>query len=144
MFSWEFCEIFKNTFLYRTLPVALLLLLEFYRKIRFLGNIIFRSSIWFIILTDMSTNLFRREPFEAQNDSTTLFSQNFFHIGHYLQKSSEISIISRNYFQYLHQCWVRNIGVPGDIPVPVRSTFLELELACRKPSFQFDNFTLTF
>lgn len=41
---------------------------EFSSKIGLPGNNIFISSIWFITLTDLWTNLIRHEPFETQNN----------------------------------------------------------------------------
>ena len=48
---------------------------EFSSKIGFPGNSIFKLSKWVITLTDLSSNLIRQEPFETQNDSTTLLNQ---------------------------------------------------------------------
>ena len=106
---------------------------EFSSKIRFPGNSIFKSSIWVITLTDLSSNLLRHEPFKSQNNSTTLFNQSFFHLDH------------KN-LQYLHILLLKNIGVPGGIPVPLRSTFLRLGLAfnTRYTSFRFESFIITF
>ena len=39
---------------------------EFSSKIRFPGNSIFKSSIWVITLTDLSSNLIRHEAFDTQ------------------------------------------------------------------------------
>ena len=55
---------------------------KFSSMIGFPGNSIFKSSKWLITLTDLSSNLICHEPFETQNDSTTLFSQNFLHLDH--------------------------------------------------------------
>ena len=52
---------------------------EFSSKIGFPRNVIFKSSIWVITLTDVSSNL---KPFEIQNDSTTLFNQSFLYLDH--------------------------------------------------------------
>ena len=47
---------------------------------------------------------------------------------------------------YLHRRWLTNLGVPGGIQVPLRSTFLRLGLAfnTRYTSFRFESFIITF
>ena len=65
-------------------------------------------------LTDFSGNLIWQEPFETQNDSTTLLNQIFLHLNH------------KNL--YLPRLWLTNIGVPESVPVPpVWSVFLALK-----------------
>ena len=55
---------------------------EFSSKIGFPGNSIFKSSMWVITFTDLSSNLIRHEPFETQIDSTILFNQSIWHLDH--------------------------------------------------------------
>ena len=57
-------------------------LLAFSSKVACPGNKLLRSSIWVIILSELSTSLIRHEPFDTQNDSITLFIQSFLHFDH--------------------------------------------------------------
>ena len=107
---------------------------EYSSKIGFPGNSIFKSSKWVIYNLDW----FVKQPystlaFRNPERLNNLIQSNFLAFGPYKFIKSAQTLVDKT-------------GMPGGIPVPLRSIFLMLGLAfnTRYTSFRFESFIITF